>query len=72
MACSDGAKSMSESLLVIDGISRHFGGVTALAEVSFSVAALASPPPLLQVAPAYIEIDDGPVYVVAGFQAAIV
>ena len=30
---------MSESLLVIDGISRHFGGVTALAEVSFSVAA---------------------------------
>jgi len=30
---------MSESLLIIDGVSRHFGGVTALSEVSFAVAA---------------------------------
>jgi branched-chain amino acid transport system ATP-binding protein len=30
---------MSESLLTIDGVSRHFGGVTALSEVSFAVGA---------------------------------
>ena len=30
---------MSESLLTIDGVSRHFGGVTALSEVSFAVEA---------------------------------
>lgn len=30
---------MSEPLLTITGVSRHFGGVTALSEVSFSVAA---------------------------------
>ena len=39
MGCSRVVKSMSEPLLTITGVSRHFGGVTALSEVSFSVAA---------------------------------
>lgn len=30
---------MSEPLLTIDGVSRHFGGITALSEVSFAVEA---------------------------------